>query len=110
MNKAQRLIKDLEERKLLRDKIIKNQEKALKEFDAETDKIETRLKKVVTAQSTFVVAPAMYNKILNAIVIKYKPLIEEDSTKAYKELLKLEGVLLANGLLTQEELEKAIRL
>lgn len=108
MNKAQRLSKDLEQRKLLRDRIIKNQEKVLKEFDADTAKIETRLKKVVTAQSTFDISAAMCNRILKAIVTKYKPLIEGDSMKAYKELLKLESVLLLNGLFTEEELNKGI--
>lgn len=33
MNKTQRLSKDLEQRKVLRAKILKNQEKTLKEFD-----------------------------------------------------------------------------
>lgn len=108
MNKAQRLNKDLEERKLLRDKIVKNQEKSLKEFDTETAKIQTRLEKVLNAQAAPVNAVAMWCKLSNAIIAKYKPLTEEDPIRAYKELLKLEGVLLASGLLTQEELDKGI--
>lgn len=110
MNKAQRLSKDLEQRKLLRNKIIRNQEKVLKEFDDETNKLETRLEKVRIAQSASVQSTTMWCKLSNAIIRKYKPLSEKDSTKAYKELLRLEGVLLANGLFTQEELEKAIKL
>lgn len=110
MNKAQRLSKDLEQRKLLRNKIIRNQEKVLKEFDDETNKLETRLEKVRIAQSASVQSTTMWCKLSNAIIRKYKPLSEKDPTKAYKELLRLEGVLLANGLFTQEELEKAIKL
>lgn len=108
MNKAERLSKDLEQRKLLRDKIIKNQEKALKEFDAETSKLETRLEKVRIAESAPVKSTTLWCKLSNAIIRKYKPLCEEDPTKAYKELLKLEGVLLASGLFTQEELNRGI--
>lgn len=110
MNKVQRLVKDLEQRKLLRDRIIKNQEKALKEFDADTTKIETRLEKVRLAESALVKSTTMWCKISNAIIAKYKPLSEEDPTKAYKELLKLQGVLLANGLFTEEELDKGLYL
>ncbi len=110
MNKAQRLSKDLEQRKVLRDRIIKNQEKVLKEFDADTAKIETRLEKVRLAESALVKSTTMWCKLSNAIIAKYKPLSEEDPTKAYKELLKLQGVLLANGLFTEEELDKGLYL
>lgn len=110
MNKAQRLSKDLEQRKLLRNKIIKNQEKTLKEFDEETSKLETRLEKVTIAKSAPVQSTTMWRKLSNAIIAKYKPLSEKDPTKAYKELLRLEGVLLASGMFTQEELYKGLEL
>lgn len=52
----------------------------------------------------------MWCKLSNAIIRKYKPLSEKDPIKAYKELLRLEGVLLASGLFTQEELYKGLEL
>lgn len=108
MNKAQRLSRDLEQRKVLRAKILRNQEKTLKEFDEETSKLETRLEKTTIAQSTPAQSAIMWRKLSNAIIAKYKPLSEKTPTKAYKELLKLENMLLVSGLFTQEELYKGL--
>ena len=43
---------------------------------------------------------------LNDIPRRNKPMSEEDATKAYRQLLKLEGVMLASGLFTEQELHE----
>ena len=58
--------------------------------------------------SNVVNATNLWCCITNALIAKYKPMSEENPSKAETELLRLEGALMACGFLTREELEKGL--
>lgn len=53
-------------------------------------------------------ATVLWCAITNALIAKYKPMIEETPERAYKELMRIEGALLAGKFLTEEELERGV--
>ena len=55
-----------------------------------------------------VIATNAWCRITNALIRKYKPMTEEDPNNALKELTRIEGALLADGFLTEQELKEAL--
>ena len=53
-------------------------------------------------------AANLWCKITNALIAKYKPLSESNPEEAVKQLLMIQGALLAGGFLTEQELKEAL--
>lgn len=106
--KIRKLQNQILTREELRENLVKNQQKALDEFDAETKKIENRLTSTLQAQDPQIKAANAWCRITNALIAKYKQMTEEDPSTALKQLTRIEGALLAGGFLTQEELDSAL--
>ena len=52
-------------------------------------------------------ATELWCRITNALIRKYKPMSEENPKEAVKQLLRIEGALIAGEFLTLEEIESA---
>ena len=104
--KTRKLQKQILERKNQRENIVKENHKFLAKFDEETNKLQERLDLALRMESPQIKAAQLYCSLSNAIIRKFKPMSEEDATNAYRQLLKLEGVLLASGLFTEQELQE----
>ena len=106
MNRKQKkLQQQLSNRNNLRKEFIKNQKQQLKDFDNETEEIRKNLELTQASLNPLNQATELWCKITNALIKKYKTMTDEDSAKAYKQLLRLEGALLAGGFLTKDELK-----
>lgn len=53
-------------------------------------------------------ATNLWCRITNALIAKYKTMSQENPQEAIKQLLMLQGALLAGNFLTQEELDEAL--
>lgn len=106
--KARKLQKQIIERKNQRETIVKENDKFLAKFDEETNKLQKRLDLSLMMDKPQIKAAQLYCSLSNAIIRKFKPMTEEDGAKAYRQLLKLEGVMLASGLFTKQELKEAL--
>lgn len=53
-------------------------------------------------------AAKLWCRLTNALIAKYKPMAEKSPEKAIQELYRIEGILVANGFLLSEDLEKAV--
>ena len=104
--KTRKLQKQIIERKNQRENIVKEHDKFLVKFDEETNKLQKRLDMSLMMDKPQIKAAKLYCSLSNAIIRKFKPMSEEDATKAYRQLLKLEGVMLASGLFTEQELHE----
>lgn len=104
--KTRKLQKQILERKNQRENIVKENNKFLAKFDEETNKLQERLDLALMMDKPQIKSTQLYCSLSNAIIRKFKPMSEEDATKAYRQLLKLEGVMLASGLFTEEELHE----
>lgn len=104
--KTRKLQKQILERTNERENIVKENHKFLVKFDQETNKLQERLDLALMMDKPQIKAAQLYCSLSNAIIRKFKPMTEEDAAKAYKQLLKLEGIMLASGLFTEEELHE----
>ena len=104
--KTRKLQKQILERKNQRENIVNENHKFLAKFDEETNKLQERLDLALMMDKPQIKAAQLYCSLSNAIIRKFKPMSEEDATKAYRQLLKLEGVMLASGLFTEQELHE----
>jgi hypothetical protein len=104
--KTRKLQKQILERNNQRENIVKENDKFLAKFDEETNKLQKRLDMSLMMDKPQIKAAQLYCSLSNAIIRKFKPMSEEDATKAYRQLLKLEDVMLASGLFTEEELHE----
>ena len=73
---------------------------------------ESTLKKdlamIYAMESPQISAANLWCKITNALIAKYKPLSESNPEEAVKQLLMIQGALLAGGFLTEQELKEAL--
>lgn len=67
-----------------------------------------RIKNTLRTENPQLKATNAWCRITNALIRKFKPMAEQDSNKALKELTRIEGALLAGGFLTEQELKKAL--
>lgn len=73
---------------------------------------ESTLKKdlamIYAMESPQISAANLWCGITNALIAKYKPLSESNPEEAVKQLLMIQGALLAGGFLTEQELKEAL--
>ena len=106
--KARKLSKEIESRERLRQNLLESQEKQLKQFDEETKHLQQRLENALRFENPQSKATNAWCRITNALIRKYKPMTEQDPNKALKELTRIEGSLLADGFLREQELKEAL--
>ncbi len=106
--KARKLSKEIESREKLRQNLLESQQKQLKQFDEETKNLQERLENTLKSENPQLKAANAWCRITNALIQKYKPMTETDSSRALKELIRIEGALLAGGFLTEQELKEAL--
>ena len=70
--------------------------------------IKSMEKELQEAKNPVLNATVLWCAITNALIAKYKPMSDENPERAYKELMRLEGALLAGKFLTEDELEKGV--
>lgn len=106
--KARKLSEQIAVRESLRKKLLESQAKDLEKFDTETKKLEDRLEMCIRMESPAVKSAQAWCRITNALIRKYKLMAETDPNRALKELTRIEGSLLADGFLTEQELKEAL--
>ena len=106
--KARKLSKEIEHRERLRQNLLESQEKQLKQFDEETKHLQQRLENTIRSENSQLKAAEAYCRITNALIKKYKEMTEKDPNRALKELTRIEGSLLADRFLTEQELERGL--
>ena len=97
-----------ESREKLRQNLLESQEKQLNQFDEEPKNLQPRLENSLRNCNPQSKAANAWRRITNALIRKYKPMTEEDPNRALKELTRIEGVLLAGGFLTEQDLKEAL--
>lgn len=106
--KARKLQEQIIKRESLRSNLVKNQNKQLEDFDNETTRLQDKLETTLRNCNPQTKATNAWCRITNALIKKYKPMTETDSNRALRELTRIEGVLLASGFLTEQELKGAL--
>ena len=106
--KTRKLSKEIESREKLRQNLLESQEKQLKQFDEETKHLQQRLENTLKSENPQLKATNAWCRITNALIQKYKPMTQQDTNRALKELTRIEGALLAGGFLTEQELKEAL--
>lgn len=106
--KARKLQEQIIKRESLRKNLVKSQKKQLEDFDNETIKLQNRLELTIQSCNSQIKTIESYCRITNALIKKYKEMTEKDSNRALKELTRIEGFLLADGFLTEQELREGV--
>lgn len=70
--------------------------------------LKKELETIHAMEQPMVVATNLWCKISNAIIAKYKHMSEENPEEAVRQLTRMEGSLLADGFLTEQELKEAL--
>lgn len=91
--KARKLTNELTQRELMRQKILADQEKFLKDFDEDTNKINERLQKVLNSEEMQKGLKALCNLTTNAIRLACADVPAEKQVKVYKQLLKIKHII-----------------
>ena len=101
MEQKDKLLKDLKEVRL---QISANQ--------IDIDNLKKQENQIISdlqaLESPMMSATNLWCRITNALIAKYKIMAEENPQKAVIDLERLQGSLLADGFLTEEELDKAL--
>ena len=104
MEQKAKLLKELKE---TRD-AIEHKQKDVDYYVKQEEDLIKQIKMLEKLESPMMSATNLWCRITNALIAKYKIMAEENPQKAVIDLERLQGSLLADGFLTEEELDKAL--
>lgn len=85
--------------------LIEEQNKTIEMFNDEIKMV----KQIINSEEGISLKAAnAWCRITNALIAKYKTMTEENPQKAFEQLIRIEGLLLAGQFITQEELDNAL--
>ena len=108
MSQAEELQEQILKRNSLRKTLVKDQKKALEDFDDETTRLQNKLELLIQSNNPQINAAEKWCRLTNALISKYKHMAEENPNRAIEEITRIEGALITGGFLTEQELEEAL--